>query len=612
MGVITNWGSTPLSKDLLTDDNTIEIIVFYKIINSNVSFHTTGFISESAAATTAASDESEAITFQYSSTLIPDLDKPFPVHPEFVTMLDNDTLNIAYTKTPKVIALKLKIAPEYYGQLNITFTNPNFEIEQYHFCEVKIYKKGLNVPCTEQRSLNYSKNNITNERGIFYESVEYTNLLQHCPYSLEEEENYVYVDITLLFDATFTGIANIHATTTEHGETATLAITVIDSTNDYGDDPVDEITITADQITNFHVCKIKKMPLVINLPRLKTFPLTVEITLPSAMGAALFTIQDIVIEADKSDICCLNSPGLKVSDRYEITLSKTSDLVTFMQNNYAKIDLGNIVNGLYSLREGFENLKHNAIYLGLSIQMSDQNFEKDFTPPYHDMNFTVKSKSFEKVFEFQMSGQNPSDRKTKRASIIMNMIIQNEKEAFEKNDKIIVESTISHTSQSCAEAQVDKITAVKLVLPKWLRFDASGTCKTNYTSNNECIVEQSGDGHTYFIFKNGICFSDFIGLNFSLSVDEKAIPSGLDGLVQSAIVTILSVFNHPGMNINQLKRTYHLFVVHTTRYSLMLSLHPAQTLFQYQAVGFPPALPMMMLICRKMFFKMMIQCGPLL
>ena len=115
------------------------------------------------------------------------------------------------------------------------------------------------------------------------------------------------------------------------------------------------------------------------------------------------------------------------------------------------------------------------------------------------------------------------------------MKINNADKEYTSLEEISIESDIHHSLDSRAEAH-DR-TVLKIILPSWLEYKA-GSCKTNYTSDRNCVIDPSvrNDSKSFdIIFENGIYYSSFIELKFSLVVG-KVVPSGKN-MLNSAITS---------------------------------------------------------------------------
>ena len=136
-GVVTNWGSDLVSKDLLRDDNSIEVAMFYRTVFTRGPQTLYGSINGIKSSVTTLKLGLPGIDFNHHGNL----------NPTFVSVLENDSLGIGYRTVPKVFSLRLSVVRNYGQTINIKFTNPDFKTKLYHFCDVRINKRGLNIPC---------------------------------------------------------------------------------------------------------------------------------------------------------------------------------------------------------------------------------------------------------------------------------------------------------------------------------------------------------------------------------------------------------------------------------------------------------------------------------
>ena len=224
---------------------------------------------------------------------------------------------------------------------------------------------------------------------------------------------------------------------------------------------------------------------------------------------------------------------MDLHNRFKVNFNKTGDLITFMQNNYAHIDFGFLVNAQYSFRRGYEEEEDNTLVFVLEMQRTSSSVESE---KYGEVHIIASNPHFKKNISVPLVASQDQQGLNEHASIVMKMMLSMDSNQVEAEDQLSIVSTISHTDTSLCEAKPGKPADVKLILPSWVEFKQSDTCTTNYTANQECDVIFSDCGRTSFRFTNGICFSDFIGLNFTLSINRDNMPLG-PGVVKSTIVT---------------------------------------------------------------------------
>ena len=525
MGRITNWGRTPITKDLHADDDSIEIILFYRfgkeLTNKIWLYHQ---ILPHAI--------SNQVGIDFNPVEDPDA-KRKNLSPVFEQVDLENQMEDAYLMIPKIIALKLDVPTEFKGTTTVTFTNQDFPSKKFHFCDLRITKVGINIPCIDTKTkFNHSSNFETNIDGepTFYDSITIEPYIQHYLYSNKPEDNYMFLELTMLFPADFVGMAIIIANIAETGESATVSLNVNESSDDFSNKtfqvhgPVQTLMAsTGEQLW---------VPFEIQIDRFFKQPFIVEVFMPVSDGSAVMTVEDFRIpEESMSNICCMRSQT-NLKHVFNQTLKKTKDLITFMQKDYAVLDFGVVINGHYTLRRGLEKENDSKFILEVLIWVTDHPLLESLTS--HNFDLIAKSGDLNSSTTGTVFISDRSiDRSNEKAYIMIDLSLNDEKPFYGEGDQILLSATVFHGNSTRGEAYKD--TYLTLVLPDLLSFDNTEICTTNYTLDNLCEFHTSGDS-TYINLANGITYSDFIGINFTVSVTPSSnTPVGL-GSVKSTIV----------------------------------------------------------------------------
>lgn len=537
LGLLTNWGQLPMQEDLYADENAVEIDVFfrYATLASNTANTFTGNVYWSDINKT-----STEISYTLSDVVLPTVVN-LDLNPMFATVFENDTLETAYSGVPKVLSLVLTVPQTFNGPVTVTFKNPGFSTNNYDFCDVRVTQVGLNMPCVDQKVQFEFSTNFEEVDGqpTFFESVTIVIDIQHHLTYQSPVENQVHIELTLKIPNKMTGSAVVEATvnTDDNTETVTQSFSIIEFTP-----PVQNINykdfmilmesgeIISEVPGVIHTGEKVWVPFNISIPRFTTMPLEVVVLTPSVDGRAIITVEDVRFKHFPSNICCTGNVSIK--HVYDTLLKASENITTYMQTDYLRIDFGYIINAHYALRTGLETPKDNEIVIEVLVQMTDHPLTADGS--IHKVNLAAQSNDVIVVGDQSLTVARSLQRSSERALIHMNMTVVDVEKEYAAGDNVQMIGTISHSEFSRAEGHSVRI---KLITPVWLTYDISkDQCLTNYTETAACDVVKEGNT-TYFEFKNGVYYSSYININFSLSVDpfNKIIPGR--GILNSAILS---------------------------------------------------------------------------
>ena len=538
LGLLTNWGQSPMQADLYADENAVEIDVFFRYANlATVADNTfTGNVYWSDIDKT-----STEISYLLSTTVLPTVVN-LGLSPMFATVFVNDTLETGYSGMPKVLSLVLTVPETFNGPVTVTFKNPGFPTSNYDFCDVRVTKVGLNTPCVDQKAQFEFSTNFEEVDGqpSFYESVNILVDIQHHLTFHSPVENQVHIELTLKIPKDMTGSAQVEATVTtdDNTETVTQSFSINEFTPPVQNVNYKDFMISmesADIISEvpgvIHTGEKVWVPFNISIPRFTTMPLEVVVLTPSVNGRAIITVEDVRLKHFPSNICCTGNVSIK--HVYDTLLKASENVTTYMQTDYLRIDFGYILNAHYALRTELETPKDNEIVIEVLVQMTDHPLTADGS--LHKVNLAAQSNDVIVVGDQSLKVARSLSRSSERALIHMDMTVVDVEKEYVAGDTVQMVGTISHSEFSRAEGH--PVVRIKLITPIWLTFDISNDqCSTNYTETAACDVVKEGNT-TYFEFRNGVYYSSYININFSLSVDpfNKIIPGR--GILNSAILS---------------------------------------------------------------------------
>ena len=520
LGTVTNWGTTPIAKDVFADDDALEIAVFIK---NNGYSHNTFKTLKLLTSTSTSYQQSADIRLEINGQFVAN-ENFKPLSPAF-EFLDNSSAE-AFTLFPKIVTLKLNVSEGFKGHPKIEFNV--IPTQKFHLCDLRITKVGMNMPC------------VNTSTSLIHHRIQPD--IQHYPYSSDPVENFLFLELTVLFLQDYSGSVTIQANIPETGETTSTSLNVVGAPNILSSGGFGVSKYTTYQNFTGRTREKLWVPFNITISRFSRLPLTIKVTMPSVNGAALMTVEDIRIPKESiSNICCMNS---KMKHLFNQTLVKSNKLTTFMQKDYAFLDLGVVVNGHYTLRNGLERESDSTFQLDVLIQVTDHPSLTSSSA--HEFQVEGKSGSFTKR---SASGavvmiDRSADRISEKAFIEIDLLVNNEQESYDAGDTISLSATVFHSEFSRGEAYQESY--IRLVLPEWLTFDNSETCTTNYTDSNACTFFEH-ENVTNIKFENGITYSDYIGINFTISVGpESRIPSELPSeIVNSTIAAKIKCKQFP-------------------------------------------------------------------
>jgi len=534
---LTNWGNSTMLLNNYVDDDAIEIGVFIRR-NPQTNDLSSGNFNISANLTVGTVKQSVTNTLIKSSTS-PLVNNNLNLNPSFVSVRDNDTLDEVFISIPKIIGLQLSVPSTFYGNVNLKFSNLDYESGIFFdFCGAQVTSVGLNLPCTNKsESFSFSTTFETNNNQLsFYDSISITVEITPTLFSTSSQENNIVVEVTIKVPATFTGTEiNIGASLDTTGESVSIKIPVTPPTN-FVDIPNKEFTIQVNKTSLVSQVGWKQwVSLNVTIPRSMAIPLKIEVFTPSQNGRAIFTVEDARFSQIGSNICC-TSAKLNISQLFNVTREATNNITTFMQKDYMSIDMGIVVNGGYTSRSDLEVPQDNQFGLDILIQVTDHPLLIGGSVFY--VLFKAKSSN-----ETQLTAnssitmfRNSNRQMTERAFIVFNMTVLEER-IYNKGEILNFSTVLFHSNYSRAEGAGNVV--VRLIMPVWLGYDSSiNSFTTNYTSGTCSTLQSGGDKNNSlsFVFSNGVFFSDYISLNFSLTVDPLDLLGNGRGIVNSSII----------------------------------------------------------------------------
>ena len=535
---LTNWGNSTMLSNNYIDDDAIEIGVFFRR-NPSTADAIPGLFNFTGALSVGSIQRNVTNTLTKSGTSLPAVNT-LKLNPVFIAVGDNDTLDQIFIGVPKIIGLQLTVPTTFYGGVTIKFTNLDYVSGQFFdFCGAQATTKGLNVPCTNQsQSFLFSTMFKTlNDRPSFYDSIYLTIELLHFPFTDNSAENNVVVEVTVKVPLTFAGTAiNIQASLDTTGESVSTTIPVGTAPDNYGDNPNQDFTVVTNNTQIVSQVGWKQwIPVNITIPRKMTIPLEIGVFTPSQNGRAIFTVEDARFTQVGSNICCTSS-ALNITQLFTVEKKATSNITTFMQKDYMNINLGYVVNGGYTFRNGLEVPLDNQFSLDILIQVTDHPALS--AGSINTVYISAKSNQTTVTGSSSIQMSRSSNRQIyERAFIVLNLTIPNQR-LYNKGEKINISAVVYHSNYSRAEGAGNVF--VQLMLPAWLGYDnASDSFASNYTSGTCSLLQQGGNANSSlaFAFSNGVYFSDFISVNFSLTVDPLDRLGNGRGIVNSSIIS---------------------------------------------------------------------------
>ena len=165
---LTNFGSSELESNMYTDDDSIEVSVFFTAKgNATITSHLNDVSKD---ITIAASDEKPdsggALDFEFVK----------------VPLTDDEKI---HSKTPKTLGILIAVPVGYSSPVRIKFVDKDFSFVD--FCSIKVTKVGRNLPCINQQ-----------QRATFPSKTE-SSLVKLDDYGNPAAYKEIYLDLTVCY-----------------------------------------------------------------------------------------------------------------------------------------------------------------------------------------------------------------------------------------------------------------------------------------------------------------------------------------------------------------------------------------------------------------------------
>ena len=532
LGVLSNWGGTSLIKDLYSDRDTVEILVFAQH-NNPTNDLATAKVLDVAAKYGSISKKTIKDYILYANLTLND-NNTLNLNPRFISTIDKIPSTGGYKGMAKVVALIITVPKTFKGPVNIQFKNTAFAEETFEFGDIRITKSGLNVPCIDD-NIPIKVTKSTTITSDMHEIIQAEINLQHYLFTKDDAESEVHVELTVLIPKTYSKTSiDVEATIVETAETSVLTLAVEDAPSSLANASAiyDDLKITVGNFIEMDVGEMVWIPFNITIPKYDIIPFNFEVVTPCSDHRAVLTVQDVRFAQNKSNVCCfghhINFTAVYGAKFEGVNTTK------FMQHDKVVVDMNYVYNAHYSVRREFGTPDDLTLNLEVLVQLTDHQLTAHMST--HSVFFVGRSENTIATAyqDIKVRRKHYSMRtKESRALIWNKMTLLNADTEYETSNEVNIESSVFHVNYSKAEAH-DK-TVVKIILPTWLELKP-GSCSTNYTVDSQCKIEPVTDVTSFnIIFDTGIYFSSYIDLKFTLIVGS-GIPAG-ETLINSAIMS---------------------------------------------------------------------------
>ena len=532
LGVLSNWGDTSLTKDLYSDGDTVEILVFAQHNNPAKDLATAKSLDVAAKYGSTSKNTIKEYIFYTNLTL--NDNNTLKLNPRFISTIDKMPISVGYKGMANVIALILTVPETFKGPVNIQFKNTDFAEKTFEFGDIRITKSGLNVPCIDD-NIEFNVIKSTSITSDMHQIIEAEINLQHYLYTNNDAGNEVHVELTILIPKAYSKKSvDIEATIIETVETSTLTLPVEDAPTSFANSSAiyDDLDIKVGNVIEMDVGEMAWIPFNITIPKNAIIPFNFEVVTPCSDQRAIMTVQDVRFAQNKSNVCCFGQ-HINITAIYDAKFENVNT-IKFMQHDKVVIDMNYVYNAHYSVRREFGTPDDLTLNLQVLVQLTDHPLTLQMST--HSVFFVGKSENtiVTAKQDIKVKRKHYSMRQKESRALIWNdMALLNGDTEYETSNEVNIESNVFHVSYSKAEAH-DR-TVVKMILPSWLELKP-GSCSTNYTVDSQCNIESVANVSSFnIIFDNGIYFSSYIYLKFTLTVGS-GIPAG-ETLINSAVMS---------------------------------------------------------------------------
>ena len=130
---VTNYGSDDLESNMYADDNSIEVLAFFKLIGNSATVNIDATLN----------GDTKTVTIQGSTntSAAPTVDLDF----QFIS-IDSDSIDSMHLLAPKTIAIEATIPKGYSGLIKVRVSDKDFS-KKITLCGLFVTKVGKNLPC---------------------------------------------------------------------------------------------------------------------------------------------------------------------------------------------------------------------------------------------------------------------------------------------------------------------------------------------------------------------------------------------------------------------------------------------------------------------------------
>lgn len=138
---MVNYGEEPITTDLIADEDSIQVVVFYQYLGSET--NTIDWLLNYGDASLSGSS---TIATSAASQLALTTDKAITFEEYHAKIGANDKVN---KQLPKLLSFKFRVPPGFHNSFEFSIENKDFDDpdKQVDFCSVAIVFAGNNLPC---------------------------------------------------------------------------------------------------------------------------------------------------------------------------------------------------------------------------------------------------------------------------------------------------------------------------------------------------------------------------------------------------------------------------------------------------------------------------------
>lgn len=555
---LTNWGRAPMVPDLTVDDDSIQIVVFFKVevagtgaeepINYKLDYgdqELTGLSNVKISADT--------ITFTD--------DKPLTLAEYKSLSGENDKI---YKGASKLMQFKLQIPKDFNSNFVFSLENKNFDDDKHvFFCTMAIVAAGNNLPCIIPFSdeTRVEVLNATGQEKLYNDETVYSGIKMtvekacYIPYSLSPADSQLTIEVAVRVkdDVPADDIVTLTAKVSADAATGNLEYDVPLTVKDWVDGVIDvttvvpedaKVLIPADNVDGVYIGIAERVwvPFIVQMPPGITTKMEASVLMPSLNERPIIHLRDVKFaESQGKNVVCMD-PHIDLQRNFDTTWFQTSNVTTFMSMDTATVDLGYVTNAGFTRKWGGYKPEDDQFSVQMELQMSDHvstahdaEFEIFFAVKFGST--IVVSSQLVKVNRTST----PATRKTiERGNIIVDVNqTMDTSVLYNATDTLNFEAVIYHNEDSKAEGYP---TRIRVIAPNYVYFvDGTDTFVTNYTQggvSTNMVTKHNTTESTIidFEFPGGLLFPDVVSLNFSMTVDPlKERPTG-SGEAATAVV----------------------------------------------------------------------------